>query len=192
LSYFPVLLNISSKNILLVGGGEIALFKYNKITDYSPRSLRVVSKKLNEGFKHNPPPFVSLAERAFSMDDLNNADIVVVGVDDLSLQQEIYNECQLRKIPCNCVDELSRCDFIFPSTIKRGNIVIAISSSGKVPGFSVSLKNYIDSFLPNNIEEKLNEILELRKSLPAGKERMLKIKDESKKYFDNFIAGVRK
>ncbi|RPJ76350.1 MAG: bifunctional precorrin-2 dehydrogenase/sirohydrochlorin ferrochelatase, partial [Alphaproteobacteria bacterium] len=119
-------------------------------------------------------------------------DIVVVAVDDLELQKEIYAECQSRKIPCNCVDEINRCDFIFPSTIKKGDVVIAISSSGKVPGFSVSLKDYINTFLPENIEEKMNEIMELRKSLPAGKDRMLKIKEESAKYFSHILSGIRK
>lgn len=177
---------------MLVGGGAIALFKYNKIIDYQPAKLTVVSKKYNDEFKKDIPAFVEQLERPFSMNDLDSADIVVVAVDDLELQKEIYVECQSRKIPCNCVDEINRCDFIFPSTIKKGDVVIAISSSGKVPGFSVSLKDYINTFLPENIEQKMNEIMELRKSLPAGKDRMLKIKEESAKYFDHILSGIRK
>jgi precorrin-2 dehydrogenase/sirohydrochlorin ferrochelatase len=189
LSYFPVLLKIDTKKILLVGGGNIALFKFKKILEYSPQKFTVISKEFVEEFKTNNPPFVELIQKSFAMDDLHGFDIVIVGVDDLKLQQEIYDECQLRKVPCNCVDELSRCDFIFPSTIKNGDIVIAISSSGRVPGFSVALKDYISSFLPSNMEEKMKEILILRKSLPSGKERMLRIKEEAKKYFETITLG---
>jgi precorrin-2 dehydrogenase/sirohydrochlorin ferrochelatase len=119
------LLKIDSKKILLVGGGNIALFKFKKILEYSPQKFTVISKSFVEEFKINNPPFVELIQKPFAMDDLDGFDIVIVGVEDLQLQQEIYDECQVRKVPCNCVDELSRCDFIFPATIKNGDIVIA-------------------------------------------------------------------
>jgi len=191
LSYFPVLLKIDSKKILLVGGGNIALFKFNKILEYAPLKFTVISKTFAEEFKINNPPFVELIQRPFAMADLDGFDIVIVGVEDLKLQQEIYDECQVRKVPCNCVDELSRCDFIFPSTIKNGDIVIAISSSGRVPGFSVALKDYISGFLPSNMEEKMKEILILRKSLPSGRERMMRIKEEARKYFETIKLGSK-
>jgi precorrin-2 dehydrogenase/sirohydrochlorin ferrochelatase len=180
-------LKISNKQILLVGGGAIAHFKYQKITDYNPKKLIVVAKKFDEEFKQNIPSFAEQLERPFEMSDLDTADIVIVAVEDLDLQQIIYNECQRRKILCNCVDELDRCDFIFPSTIKRGDVVIAVSSSGKVPGFSASLKEYIDQFIPQNIEKKLLEISELRKSLPSGKARMQRIREESRIYFNKIL-----
>ncbi len=191
MSYFPVSLKIIDKHVLLVGGGAIALFKYNKLIEYSPLNLTVISRKFDNCFKENIPSYVELVVRSFEMNDLNNVDLVIVAIDDLKLQQEIYNECQVRKILCNCVDELARCDFIFPSTIKRGDVVIAVNSNGKVPGFSASLKEYINLFIPENIEEKLLEISNLRASLPSGKERMLRIREESKKYFNKIISEKR-
>lgn len=192
MSYFPVLLNLTNKKILLVGGGAISLFKYNKVIEYNPQKLTVVSKKFDPEFNEKKPTFVEFIERAFCMDDLNAADLVIVAVDDLVLQQDIYDKCQVLKIPCNCVDELKRCDFIFPATIKRGHIVIAISSSGKVPGFSVSLKEYLSEHIPVDIEDKLSELLDLRKSLPAGRDRMQRIKDESSKYFNQIFKASSK
>lgn len=187
MSYFPVLLNLANKKILLIGGGAVSFFKYKNVIEYFPLKLTVISKKLDEQFKQSSPDFVEFNERSFCMDDLNGADIVIVAVDDLALQQEIYDQCQKLRIPCNCVDDLKRCDFIFPATIKKGNIVISISSSGTVPGFSVLLKDYISEYIPTDIEDKLSELLDLRKSLPAGKERMQRIRDESARYFSQFL-----
>lgn len=189
MSYFPVLLKIKDKKILLVGAGEIAAFKFDKICDYNPLSLTVVAREVNPKIHSKSKPFCQIYQKDFEMKDLDGMDIVVVGINDLALQQEIYNECQARKILCNCVDELDRCDFIFPSTIKRGNIVIAVSSSGRAPGFIVALREYIEKYLPDNLEEKLQEIIELRNSLPSGKERMAKIREESRHYFNKIMEG---
>jgi precorrin-2 dehydrogenase/sirohydrochlorin ferrochelatase len=189
LSYFPMFFNIAEKKILLVGAGEVAAFKYEKICEYHPKLLKVIAKEFHSKVLSNQKDFCELVHRSFEMSDLEGMDIVIVGVNDLLLQQSIYDECQLRKIPCNCVDELDRCDFIFSSTIKRGNIIIAISSSGKVPGFSVGLKDFIESILPDDLEKKMDDLRALRKSLPSGKERMARIKEEARLYFTKFIKG---
>lgn len=189
MSFFPVLLSIKDKKILLIGAGEVAAFKFDKICDYSPFSLTVVAREVNPKIYSKSKPFCQILQKDFEMKDLDGMDIVVVGINDLSLQQKIYDECQVRKIPCNCVDELDRCDFIFPSTIKRGNIVIAVSSSGSAPGFIVALREYIEKYLPDNLEEKLQEIIDLRNSLPSGKERMAKIREESRHYFNKIMEG---
>lgn len=190
--YFPVLLNITDKKILLVGAGEVAAFKFNKICEYSPLLLKVVSLDFSPKISSRATEFCQLIQKKFEMSDLDGMDIVIVGVNDLNLQQEIYDECNRRKILCNCVDEIKRCDFIFSSTIKRGNIIISVSSSGKAPGFIVALKDYIDSVLPDNLEDKLKEVMELRKSLPVGKERMALIRSVSEKYFKEFLGANRK
>lgn len=192
LFYFPVLLNIADKKILLVGAGEVAAFKFNKICEYNPLLLKVVSLAFSPKIRSGETSFCQLIQKKFEMSDLDGMDIVIVGVNDLVLQQEIYDECNRRKILCNCVDEINRCDFIFSSTIKRGDIVISVSSSGKAPGFSVAIKDYIESLLPANLEEKLKEVMELRKSLPVGKERMALIRSVSAAYFKEFIGATRK
>lgn len=187
-----MLLNITDKKILLVGGGEVAAFKFNKITEYCPSFLKVVAREFSPKITENNKSFCQLIQKDFEMTDLDGMDLVIVAVNDLDLQQEIYDECNKRKVLCNCVDELKRCDFIFSSTIKRGNIIISVSSSGKAPGFIVALKEYIDLLLPENIEDKLKEIMALRNSLPSGKERMARIREESQAYFRNFLGDRHK
>lgn len=186
LSYFPVLLDISNSNIVLVGAGEIALFKFNKIVEYNPKKLTVISKSFMPDFHNVKRDYLTLVEKNVELQDVDSADIVIVAIDDTNLQQEIYDYCKRKKIMCNCVDEIKRCDFIFPSTIKKGDITISISSSGKVPGFSVSLKEYIEELIPSEVESKFLEMVQLRKSLPSGKERMKFIRETSKEFFMNF------
>lgn len=190
-SYFPMSLRFDNKRVLMIGGGSIAWFKFDKLIQFKPQNLKCVAINFNEDFKtfresnvHNQNSNIEYFERAYESRDLDDADMVIVAIDDAKLQRAIYDECKSKKILCNCVDLLDCCDFIFPSIVRRGNITVAINSNGMLPGFSAVLRKYFDETMPEGIEEAFLELVEMRKSLAPGPSRMKKIRDEAQKYFD--------
>lgn len=184
MSYLPLLMDLRKKNVLLVGAGDIAFFKYQKLVEAEAKSLKVVAIKISDQFYENAFPGIVFEERPFAPSDLDGCDLVIVAVNDVQKHTDIYQLCQERRIWCNCVDDIDHCDFIFPAVIRKGDITLAVSTSGKVPGFSVSLKEYLSPFLFSEIENKLQELFKLRNSLPSGKERMKRIREESKVFFE--------
>jgi len=46
------------------------------------------------------------------------------------------------------VDSPDYCNFIFPSLIRRGNLVIGVSTSGKVPALSRALREKLEKCIP--------------------------------------------
>lgn len=190
MSYFPVSLKFDDKKVLLVGGGSIALFKLKKLAAFSPASLTCVSKSFSEDFRAEITPGMILKEKAFETSDLEGMDIVIVAIEDLNLQESIYNICREKRILCNCVDLIHCCDFIFPSIIKRGDIVVAITSNGRVPGFSAVFKDYLEKYVPADIENGFMEALKLRQSLPRGPERMKMIRAKAQQFFDKIAMSV--
>lgn len=189
-SYFPMGLRFDNKRVLLVGGGNIAVFKLKKLLMFTPKKLICIAKNFNDEFKTVMSDEMEIHEREFRFEDLANVDIVVVAIDDPELQRGIYNECQQRKTLCNCVDLLDCCDFIFPSIVKRGDIAIAVNSNGLLPGFSAVLKNYLEETLPHGVEQSFKELVELRKSLPPGPKRMQYIREQAEKYFSELRKNV--
>lgn len=185
MSYFPVALKLNDKRVLLVGGGSIASFKLKKLKLFNLDKLVCVSIHFSEEFKSYCDGSEERHERSFDFSDLDHSDLVIVAIDDPQLQREIYQKCQEKRILCNCVDLLDCCDFIFPSIVKRGDITIAITSNGLVPGFSAVLREYLEKMLPPEIEKGFLQVLEIRKSLPAGKERMKLIRQKATEFFDN-------
>lgn len=181
MAYFPIFVNLENKEVLIVGAGEVALRKIEKLIPFNP-NITVIAKEIKkeeirELAEKNK---IKLIERYFLFTDLDRKDLVIVAVDDLELQREIYNYCYRRKIPINSVDSPDYCSFIFPAYIKKGDIVIGISTSGKAPALSSALKNIIEEALPENIEE-IKEILEeIRKKYPKGTERQKLILDKIK------------
>lgn len=183
-SYFPMALRFDNKRLLLVGGGNIAAFKLKKLVMFNPKTLKCVSRKFSDEFINELSIEAEINTREFLFDDLLEADVVIVAIDDPELQRKIYKQCQEMNILCNCVDLLDCCDFIFPSLVKRGDITIAINSNGKLPGFSAVMRNYLDEILPTGIENAFKELVVLRKSLPPGPKRMEYIREQAEKCFN--------
>ncbi len=181
MAYFPLFVDIKNRNILVVGGGKVALRKIEKLLPFNPK-ITVIAKKVKEDKIRQLALTgkINLYERQFSQEDLENQDVVIVAVDDLNLQREIYNLCIKSNIPVNSVDSIQYCSFIFPAYVKKGDIVIGISTSGKAPALSAALKDIIEDALPENIEQIKEVLEEIRKKYPKGKERQTLIMEKLK------------
>ncbi len=187
MALFPLFIDIKDKNILIVGGGQVALRKIEKLLPFEPK-IKVVSKDFSpETLNLVKKASIPYEKRSFQFSDLDNTDIVVVCVDNIKLQEEIFRYTRGKNILVNSVDSPAFCDFIFPSYIKRGDLVIGITTSGKAPGLSAKIRQLIEKKLPEDIEEILERIYHLRQSLPKGKERQRKILDVLEKIFKKHI-----
>ena len=122
---------------------------------------------------------LKIFQKEYEKGDAKGYDIVIVAVDDFVLQEDIYFETREYEILCNCVDLQQYCDFIFPSYIKRGDLTVAISTSGSSPAFAKNFKTFLSNLIPEGVEEFLKELKELRNTISKGKERM--------RYFDNKV-----
>jgi precorrin-2 dehydrogenase/sirohydrochlorin ferrochelatase len=177
MALFPMFVDIEGKNILIVGAGEVALRKIEKLIPFKPK-LTVVAKEIvrEEIKKLAEENNIHLIERNFLFTDIDGKEIVIVAVDDINLQREIYNYCVRRKIPVNSVDSPNYCTFIFPAYVKRGDIVVGITTSGNAPGLSGRLRKLIENYLPEDLENILDELIKIRESMPKGEERQEVIK----------------
>ena len=183
--FFPLFVNLSQKEVLVVGGGEVATRKVEKLLPFCGKITVVapkVTKKLKKLAKEGN---IKLKRRKFLTGDLRNKSLVVVAVNDLNLQRKIFKLCTKRGIPCNTVDFPEYCSFIFPALVVRGDLVIGISTGGKAPALSKEIARLIDNTLPQNTEEILNRLYEERKKRKKGKKRQEFLKKLAKDLLNN-------
>lgn len=185
MSYFPAFLKLDDKKILIVGGGKIAYEKLGHLLDFTP-NISVVSLEVCDEMKREiEEKNLHFEKRGYKKGDIKEFAVVIVAIDDIPLQAEIFKESKEYKCLCNCVDSSEYCDFIFPSYIKSGDLTVAISTSGASPAVAKQLKAYIKSLIPSDIGEFLQEMKKLRESLPKGRERMKMLEMKAKEYFNN-------
>jgi len=184
-SYFPAFLTLQDRKILLVGGGKIASDKLSKLLDFT-LDIKIIAKNLSQEIKKYIKKYnLEYELREYREGDIDSFDIVIVAVDDIILQKNIYFESRDKKIFVNSVDSREFCDFIFGSYIKKDDLIISISTSGSSPSVSKYLKIFLEKALPKNLSSFLKEIKSLRESLPKGKDRMTLLDRKTKEFFDS-------
>ena len=182
-SYFPIFLSLENRKVLLVGGGEVAYNKLLKLLDFT-KDIKVIAPKISLKIQKLLKKYsLDFEKREYQEADIKSFDLVVVAVDDISLQEQIFKEAKRYKVLVNSVDSKKFCDFLFGSIIKRGDLTILIGTNGASPAFSRYLKNYIKKLLPNDLESFLKELKSLRASLPKGTKRMKLLEQKVKNYF---------
>ena len=142
MAYFPMFVDLTDANCLVVGGGSVALRKVNVLLDFGAK-VHVIAKEismdlaaLSEKMDH-----LLLEQREFTPFDLQDRKLVIVATSDNELNGQIYMMCSEGGIPVNVVDDQEKCSFIFPSYIKEQNLVGAFSSGGNSPALTQYLKN---------------------------------------------------
>lgn len=169
MSYFPIYMNIKNEDkVLLIGGGKVALQKLKVLID-NQINIHLVAEQVDlsiyeylSGYE-NSETAVEM-ELAEYREELLNDDysFVIAATNDRELNSRIAAASKKRNIPVNVVDDPELSTFIFPSIIKRGDLVIGISSSGKAPAVTQYYKERFSQQLPDNIEEILESVGEYR------------------------------
>ncbi|MEA3498758.1 MAG: bifunctional precorrin-2 dehydrogenase/sirohydrochlorin ferrochelatase [Campylobacterota bacterium] len=187
MSYLPTFIKLDNKKVLIVGGGNIATRKLEYLLDFTS-NIKVISPQISENMKRTIDENSLLYEnRLYNKLDIENFAIVVVAVNDIALQEEIYKEAKLlSNCLVNSVDSVNYCDFIFPSYIKKDDLTIAVSTSGSSPAMAKYLRRYLQKLIPNSIGEFLKEMKNYRETIPKGKERMEFLDKKVKQYISTW------
>jgi len=188
MAYFPAFIKLDNIKILIVGGGYIAHEKLSHLLDFT-NDIHIISQDFSQDMlnlitKHN----LCYEQRAYKKGDIKDFGIVIVAIDNIPLQDAIYKESKTYpNCLCNSVDSVDYCDFIFPSYIKKGDLTIAVSTSGASPALAKHLRIFLQNLIPNNIGEFLKQMKNYRKTMPKGKERMQFLDLKAKEYIDKLL-----
>ncbi len=186
MAYFPAFLKLDDIEILIVGGGYIATEKVEKLLDFTNK-LTIIAPEIScEMRTYIKEKHLTYHDRVYKKGDINAFGIVIIAVDDIPLQAEIYKESRHIRCFCNAVDSVEYCDFIFPSYVKKENLTIAVSTSGTSPAFAKHFRRYLEGIIPDGVSTFLTEMKALRTSMPKGKERMQFLDQKASKYIKSW------
>ena len=165
---FPIFLKLHQLDILLVGAGNVGLEKLSALLKNSPEAnVTVVADMVLPETRAliEAHPTVSLIERKYETNDLNDRDLVICATDNQPLHQSIRQQARGQKTIINVADTPDLCDFYLGSVVKKGDLKIAISTNGKSPTLAKRMRQYFEATLPNNIQNLLDNLHSFRNRL---------------------------
>jgi uroporphyrin-III C-methyltransferase / precorrin-2 dehydrogenase / sirohydrochlorin ferrochelatase len=145
--YYPLMLKVKDEACLVVGGGPVALQKARALKK-AGADVTAVSRDFSPAFRRLN---IRRVRRAFRPGDVRGRVLVIAGTDDPDVNQAVYQACRRRHIPVNVVDVPELCSFIVPSIVRRGPVVIAISTGGQSPPLAKALRKKLEAILPASL-----------------------------------------
>jgi precorrin-2 dehydrogenase/sirohydrochlorin ferrochelatase len=144
MNYYPVFFNLQGRRCVVVGGGRVAEGKVEGLLE-SGAGVVIISPELTPELCRlaGEGQIVHLA-RHYQSGDLEGAFLVISATDDRAVNAQVWEESAARNIPVNVVDDTPHCNFIAPSIVRRGDLTIAISTSGKAPALAVRLREALE------------------------------------------------
>lgn len=70
------------------------------------------------------------------------------------------------------------CDFYLGSIVQKGDLKIAISTNGKSPTMAKRIREFLDDIIPDNIQNLLDNLREIRKSIQGDFQEKIRVLNE--------------
>ena len=148
--YYPVFLDITNRPTLVIGGGRVAEGKVHGLLA-AEAELTLIAPELT-------PELQALAiagrlryvPRAYQDGDLEGYTICFVATDDGAVNAAVAAEGRRRGVWVNAADDPKNCDFILPSVVRQGEVVVAASTGGASPALARRLREELTAFLDDD------------------------------------------
>ena len=148
---FSIELNLEGKNVLVVGGGRIALRKVKTLLPTGAR-ITVVAPQFDPEFAAIPS--LVLKNRPYEPLDLRGIFMVFICTDQPAVNAQVSNDARARRILVNNACDYLDGDFIVPARMDFGeNIAVTVSTQGRAPSLAKKLKQKIQSDWAEGLEQ---------------------------------------
>ncbi len=137
--YYIACLDLTGRDVLVVGGGRVALEKAEGLLDCGAVVTVVAPQIVPELAALD----VTLVRRGYLRDDLEGRFLVVAATSTTSVNRRVFRDAEARALLCNVVDVPELCSFILPAVHREDPIAVAVSTGGASPALAQRLRDEI-------------------------------------------------
>jgi precorrin-2 dehydrogenase len=160
--YYPVYLDLHDVSCLVVGGGQVGERKVKTLQACGAKVLlvsRELTPYLSREFQEKR---ISVLSDSYHPGLLDGCFLVIGATDNPEVNRQISLDAKQRGLLCNIVDSPKECNFILPSLVARGDLLIAISTSGQSPALAKKIRRHLEEEFPPVYESYLNLLGRIR------------------------------
>jgi len=183
--YLPLFFKLTKQDVLLVGGGNVALRKA-RLLCRAGATVTVIAHKvcdeLQDLLDENGGTAVIGEYHAALLD---NKMLVIAATDDNELNQRIHYDAVERNLPINVVDSPDLCTFVFPAIVDRSPVVIGVSSGGSAPVLARLLRARLETWIPKSY----GKLASLANSFRNQVKQKFSTVDQRRIFWENVLQG---
>jgi precorrin-2 dehydrogenase/sirohydrochlorin ferrochelatase len=174
-SLLPVFIKLANRTCVVVGAGTVAASKIAALLESGALITVIAPSAIPDVAQLAAARKIRWLPRKIQTKDLAGAFLVIAATSDTAVNRYVFLESQRLGILCNSVDDPPHCDFYFSAVVRRGDLQIAISTSGESPAVAQRFQQEIDENLDDCIADWLrlvgNARREIRAKHPPSEER---------------------
>ncbi len=165
MGYYPIFVEMKDRPCVVVGGGVVAERKVEALLN-AGATVTVISPSLT-GLLHSQVEAgkIRYVGREYRPGDLTGYEMAFVATDDKKVNPVVAQEARERGVWINAADDPSHCDFILPSVLQRGDLVVAVATGGSSPALSRAIREELESYFTKDYAELTEVAAEVRREL---------------------------
>ena len=175
MKYYPAYLDLRERPCLVIGGGAVAerkalaLLEAGAVVTINSPALTPKLHELSDSGK------ITHLQKKYDEKDLAGAFLVIAATDSAEVNTLVASACRKKHVLVNVVVPPEASNFIVPSIVERGDLLIAISTSGASPALSKKIRQDIEQRYGTEYEIFLEKLSAIRKRV------LEEVPDESKR-----------
>lgn len=177
MTYFPINYGVAGRKVLVVGGGTVAHRKVVSLLECGAR-VSVVSPVFSAALLRLKG--VRLLHRRYRKSDLRGTCLVISATDSPDVNVRVAEQASAAGIPVNVVDQPELCTFTVPAVVRKGDLVVTISTGGASPALSGRVRELLEKVIGPEYARHLALLKQMRPLVQAaplaGEERMALLK----------------
>ena len=159
---------------MIVGGGEVANRKARKLLQ-ARADVVVVSPDVKPELESTA---AEVRQRPYREGDLEGAFLVFAATDRREVNAAVAREARERGILANVADEPSEGDFALPSTLRRGQLQVAISTGGASPTLARMIRRELEEVFEFEWAGVVEELHKARRDGQKAEEELGEVVEE--------------
>lgn len=163
---YPVSLEVAGRVAVVIGGEAVRHGKADSLLSAGAR-VTVIATGPVDALARLVGEGATVLRREYRPGDLDGAFVCVASSDDPAIRSAIFREAESRGVLANVMDDNPHCHFAAPAVVRRGDLVIAISTGGRSPALARRLREELEERFGPRWEELVDVIGEVRERTMA-------------------------
>jgi precorrin-2 dehydrogenase / sirohydrochlorin ferrochelatase len=165
---YPVNLLVAGRSCLVVGGGRVAHDKVEGLLEAEADVTVVAPEVVAEIIELAAQGRLRLDQRPYRSGEAGDHRLVIVATDEPGVNAEVSADAEAAGVWVNAADDVANCTFTLPARVRRGDLLLTVSTSGRSPALASWTRRRLEAEFGPEWATVLDLLAEARDELRAS------------------------